>query len=278
MLAPSHQTSEILDTINSFLSPYQFLNEQKFEDLDFRLKYLNNGNGVPVTIIIFLNDLAKIIANNPIPFKALATVDRLSIVDAFVLFSNHLDQQISTTVNPGLDGIQKDTTVLHWLTTAKMFFNDYTSNMLLEENSQELSSLAQLLHYLGLAQRYDKTVNIENRIHLLQQATEIATHLHAQDYSKILDPHAYIGRVANYSLSVVNCLNELARFDEAAVIMHEQLTQAPNRFYEIQAYVSLSAIYKLKHLKMNNAVSAALSNEYANKAADLVCTPFESYY
>lgn len=261
--------SETIEVVQSLLKSHLYLDESKPEGLACRFKFNNNSLGVDEKTRLFLNQLASDIIANNASFETTNKDNILQIIDTLVLYSNHLDQQTSNEKNNRLPQEKKEMTVLHWLSAAKLLSDHHLSEKLDDKNCRDLSSIAQLYHYLGKALRYNKSIALSDRMTVLQKAVDIANFLQTLKLTKELDPHAYNGRNATYQLPLIYSLQQLGEYDKAAVMMKEQLINAPDRFHQIQANTQLSHIFKGKYEQNNHLSDIETSIEYATTACKL---------
>lgn len=259
------------ELISAFIAPYRRLDKNLFKNdtetpASYQKKFNNFRSGV--------NDEIKqqlLIAANAILNGAYMPREPLMYVDALTLFSNHIDQEIHKKNLPTEIQAVKEKLVLKLLSAAyKVSPQTAFDDSLLDSsiNPNELSSHAQLLHYLGKAERYSKLPDVKspsNRINKLQRAYEIAVFLDGQNLSYDLDPHKYAARAFTYVLPVVYTKKDLHLYDDAIALLQPAL-QGNDHFHAIQAYVQLSSCYQGKFEMDANPEWVALAVEHARNA------------
>lgn len=201
-------------------------------------KYSNNREGLSPSLLLTLTQLAKAIIEerftpeNPLPY-----------VDALVLFSNHLDQKRMTE---GESLAQNNQTVLLFLSAAyKISPLSYKVASLVKATTLELSSHAQLLHYLGKAERYSDCALIkspENRLIKLKQALDIALRLERQSTQPECDPHYFLARIPTFILAINYCYQDLKRYHEALEVLKPALFFG-DKFHQIQANIQMANVH-----------------------------------
>lgn len=242
--------------MNALLMPYLYLDESLIKDGDdgkacFK-KYSNEGQGMPRAVWIKLNNLATAILNDTVD---VAPEERLTYIDVFTLYSNHLDQQ---RINDRPDLKEKEALVLNFLKAAYKLSPIYDYNHLNQYTTRELSSHEQMLHYLGKAERYDD-VAVELRLVKLEQSLVISTYLSALGCDKENDPGAYKNRVATRELAVNYCYQDLHRYDDAAALILPQL-KGDSAFHRTQAHIQLSQIYSKKYQHQGGDLNQVLEH------------------
>lgn len=249
--------------IEGLLAPYQYLDESLFVKGDdgkaCSKKFSNDGNGVPRAVMLQLDGLSLAIHQETWQPESEYI---LSYIDLFVLYSNHLDQQ---RFNEKPELKEKERLVLNFLEAAFKLSPTYDYTNLSQYSPRELSSHAQLLTYLGKAERY-KGVPVELRLEKLQTALNIARYLATQSLSKEEDPHHYQNRIATYELPVIYCLKDLKRFREAAIIIEAQLS-LPSAFHRTQANIQLADTYLLQYQHEGTDLDKAFA--YAHAAVEV---------
>ena len=239
---------------DALLKDYLFLDKSLIKgdddgDACFK-KFSNEGKGVSLKDRVTLNIFATLILDGKIKPQ-----NWLAYVDLFTLYSNHLDQQ-RTGDKPSVK--DKEMMVLHFLEAALSLSPKYNYDDLEKYSPRELSTHAQLLHYLGKARRYAQ-ISPEERLPMLYDALNIARYLGKLECSEKEDPHAYKNRISTYELPVNYCLQDLKRFDEAAALIKPQLA-LPSAFHVTQAHTQLAKIYILKHQNKGVGIDDALSH------------------
>lgn len=256
--------------IDKLLEPYLYLDKTLIKGNDDGLacfkKYSNKGNGANLkTISLFKRAAAAILENNLTPQKWLA------FVDGFVLFSNMIDQHRFEDINAKLPEDEPKTTVVNYLEAAFKISPHYDYNNLAAYSPRELSSHAQLLHYLAKAQRY-VDVDVNKRLEKLQNALTIANYLTDLGCEEHDDPHAHQGRIATYKLRVQYCLQDLGQFDDAAAFIKDDAV-SDNPFHVIQANIELANIYIQKYTSLNQGTEQEKAGkealQYAQTALDV---------
>jgi tetratricopeptide (TPR) repeat protein len=264
-------------SLSELLSEYRGLRSDLIEGNNegkaCRFKFSNNGEGISEQKQKAISAYIKEIyqgkydeADEPV---------LIDLVLLLTIYSNHLDQQTTDQKNPKLPLTLKEKKVLKWLEAAAFvaqkiipfdkLLNEDLLPQLAEEKSEALSAIAMMLHYLGKARRYDKTINIEQRFPLLITALNISK-------CKLTnDPQYFDSRTSTYEMPLIYCLRDMNRQDEAAAIVKEQLKvsiKTNNYFHVIQGNVQLSEIYREKHENTGTGIEESI--KYAQEAIDCV--------
>jgi len=258
--APSEQFKLDADDL---LKNYLYLDKNLFKkrqdntfeqgDACFK-KFSNEGKGISLPLRMKLDNTATAIRT-----KKFTPENALAYIDVFTLYSNHVDQQ---RFNEKPEPKEKERIVLNLLEAAYALEKKYDYEHLEQYSARELSSHAQLLHYLGKARRYNE-VPVADRFVLLQNALKIAKHLAVLNCNELDDPHHYENRIATYELPIVYCLQDMKEYDNAAEIVKPQL-QSASAFHRAQAYVQLANIYLKKHEEQGAGIDVA--EQYAHQA------------
>ena len=243
--------------VDTLLAPYLYLDKSKFKgdedgDACFK-KFSNEGNGVALKDRSMMDCTATAVLEGK-----LKPENWLAYVDIFTLYANHMDQQRFGDKPPVKE---KEALVLKFLEAAFHLSPKYDYDHLDRYSPRELSSHAQLLHYLGKARRY-AGVTPEERLPLLTNALAIAKHLSAMGCSEADDPHAYKNRISTYELPVNYCLQDLNRFDEAAALIAPQLSLA-HPFHLTHAHVQMATILVKKYKHEGKGIDEALVHAQA---------------
>jgi tetratricopeptide (TPR) repeat protein len=217
-------------------------------------KFSNEGKGVVLPLRMKLDALATLIRENKYTPQ-----NTLAFIDVFTLYSNHLDQQ---RFNEKPEPKEKERLVLNYLEAAFALDKKYDYEHLEQYNARELSSHAQLLHYLGKARRY-AGISAEERLPLLLNALKIAKHLSRLNCDEVEDPHHYENRIATYELPVNYCLQDLKQYDKAAELIKPQL-ELSSAFHRAQALIQLANIYIKQHQDFGKGIDVA--EQYALRA------------
>ena len=240
--------------VDALLAPFLYLDKSLFKNGDdgdacFK-KYSNEGRGVALRDRAMLTDAATAIRAGE--FKPANWIEH---VDVFVLYANAIDQQ---RFNEKPSPKEKETLVLNYLEAAFHLSPKYDYDNLGQYSPRELSSHAQLIHYLGKARRY-AGVSAEERLPMLENALKIATHLSTLGCSEADDPHAYKNRIPTFETPVNYCFQDLKQFDKAAKLILPQL-QLDSPFHVTQAHVQLAKIYVLKAKHEGTSLDVALAH------------------
>lgn len=268
--------------LDGLLQDFRVLNPKLSEGEACKLKFSNRSNGVPVAKQKEIDGIVHKINQGQLDNEDDETL--LKVIDVLTLYSNHLDQQTSDKENPKLEPKQKEGKVLSWLEAAHKIAQKLIPNIdsIMSENKpdgflaskpQVLSSISQMLHYLGKARRYNPEITLKDRLPLLTAALFIGKHLDSllKDNKELNDIHYYSGRVATFQIAVVYGLRELGLYDKALEIMTSQLQhslQSKDNFHVIQSYVQLSEIAREQYEKEHKDITPALN--YAEKAIQVV--------
>lgn len=246
--------------MDELLTPYFYLDPALVNGDDdgkaCAKKFSNNSQGVAASIRIRLNALATAIIDGDCEVSD--NTERLKLMDLFTLYSNHLDQDRSSSPDKPSEQ-DKQIQVLHWLRAAFKLSSVYDYEQLSQYSARELSSHELMLHYYAKALRY-VNVPVAERLVLLENALKIAQYLSTIACSQADDPHAFKGRIATRELVVGYCLQDLHRYDDAAGLLLPQLHQS-NQFHRIQAFVQLTNIYvkKFQHSQDRSALDQAFA-------------------
>ncbi|KTC86990.1 hypothetical protein [Legionella brunensis] len=245
MFQPNASIEFTLD-VDDLLKTYLYLDKALFKprkdnsmeqgDACFK-KFSNEGKGVTLPLRMKLDAIATAIRE-----KRFVPEDTLSYIDILTLSSNHLDQQ---RFNEKPEPKEKERLVLNYLEAAYALDKNYDYEHLEKYSVRDLSSHAQLLHYLGKARRY-AGISAEERLPLLLNALKIAQFLSSLSCDEKEDPHNYENRIATYELPVNYCLQDMKQYDKAAELIKPQL-ELPSAFHRAQASIQLANIYVKKH-------------------------------
>ncbi|MGQ3891666.1 AMP-binding protein [Legionella sp. CNM-4043-24] len=219
------------------------------------LKYNNLRAGVSQAKRDILNDMVADIHNGRLSFDR---DDQLAVIDSLTLHANHLDQQTvdNTAIEPG-----KRQLIIDWIeaayTLARRCLPELDSlisnpcrDILFQQESRLLSSIAMLMHYLGKFRRYQAGSTPEERLPLLTLALDLARHLTLREQGRrFRDPHYYPERIITFMNPVWITISQLGRHDEALQMISAQMEEACRcgfDFHIIQAHNNLAEFTRLK--------------------------------
>lgn len=249
--------------VDELLKNYLYLDKELFKerkdggieqgDACFK-KFSNEGKGVALPLRMKLDALAAMIRE-----RKFIPENKLGYIDVFTLYSNHIDQQ-RFNEKPELE--EKERLVLNYLEAALILDKKYNYEQLDQYTNRELSSHAQLLHYLGKARRY-AGISAEERLPLLLNALKIAKHLNSLNCDEKEDPHAFESRIPTYELSVNYCFQDLKQYDKAAELIKPQL-ESLSAFHRAQASIQLANIYMKQNHDSGTGIDMA--EQYALRA------------
>ncbi|WP_131783238.1 hypothetical protein [Legionella gresilensis] len=272
MFQPNSPLEFTLD-VDDLLKNYLYLDKSLFKirkdnsieqgDACFK-KFSNEGKGITLPLRMKLDAIATAIRE-----KEFTPEDALSYIDIFTLYSNHLDQQ---RFNEKPEPKEKERLVLNYLEAAFMLDKKYDYEHLEKYSPRELSSHAQLLHYLGKARRY-AGISAEERLPLLSNALKIAQYLSHLNCNEKEDPHNYENRIATYEMPVNYCLQDMKQYDKAAELITPQLA-LPSAFHRAQASIQLANIYIKKYQDFGSGIEVA--KQYALQAVQESLMPESS--
>lgn len=282
------QLQTLIEKVGVVVSPYLALDKTLPEGLDTRFKFTNDRNGVPNDTIKLLDETVDLIKAHPNAAERLSLDDITVLMDALVLFSNHLDQSPVEIIRkmPKLaqDDIGPITLTdpieinkkrkLYWLKTCEHLAQAQgpIAFLLEEKKYRYLSILALALHYLGKALHDSKVA--EEKI----KSTEYKRT--ALELAKILEElkvpeniHYYEDQFATFTWPVVyDDMNE-ERYQQALQRIDQLVAYGITPFHTIQAENQYATIYKalgqldkaLEHglkadevYKSNNNITVAL--------------------
>lgn len=248
-----------LDLITTMIEPYLRLKPELADQQDigkpFRFKFANNAEGTsPDNLKLLSKVSAEILAgkyNNETP------ENKLLLIDALTLISNHVDQHSKETKFKKLPKDLKESTVLHFLTAAYQLMKtmDQTHDLetviqqgnvekLSSLNPRVLSTMAQTAHYYGKALRYNSSLTHENTLPHLTFALLVANLLDKNPSAQ--DIHGYTARQTTYEMPLIYAYRQTGQFSEAISILNRQIKESEkgqDAFPLVQAIVQTAQIY-----------------------------------
>ncbi len=255
------------DRVIELIQPYLTLNKALADEKDvgkpFRYKFANNGEGVSRADLTLLDMLCDELAENK--HDKIPLTQKLVLIDALTLKSNHIDQQTKNSPNPLLEKSVKEAIVLKLLTAAfQMIKNMQLDIEALSRMPRILSTIAQTSHYLGKAMRYNPEFTQAQRMPYLNSALEIANMLNGKPADTEQDIHGYSARISTYEMPLIYAYRDSGLYDAAIALSQRQINEArtgTDAFPLVQALVQTSLIYTQKgdyELGLANANEAVM--------------------